>query len=86
MRDEIKHHSILLKNVGLLANLMANSKLRSDECSLLCKGMNHALSPDKIPVVDKITIVEAPCRKMNNTPTADQVRAEAVRAIRSSHP
>ena len=87
MRVEIKHHSILLKIAGLLANLMANSELTSDESSLLCKGMNHdALSPDKIPVPDPITIVEGACRKMDNKPTVDQVRAAAVRTIRSSHP
>ena len=47
--------------------------------------MIHALSPDKIPVVDPITIVEAACRKMDNKPIADQVLAEAVRVNRSSH-
>ena len=50
----------------------SDRELTSDESSLLCKRMNYAVSPDKIPVGDLITrlSVETACHKIDNKTTA----------------
>ena len=59
--------------------------LSPDEQSLLARGMNFAVAPSKIPVVDLIVSVESTVRKLDKSDT-EQVRSEAAKIIGSSHP
>ncbi|XP_072025236.1 uncharacterized protein [Amphiura filiformis] len=63
----------------------SDRELNDDEKSLLAKGMNYAVSPTSIPTIDLITGVELACNKLTDKTEKDQVRAEAVKVIGSSH-
>ena len=49
--------------------------LSDPELSVLKKGLNFAMTPRQVPVIDMITITETPCRNLNKG-DANEVRAK----------
>ena len=54
--------------------------LSDPELSVLKKGLNFAMTPKKLPVVDLITATESACRNLNSS-DANELRAKVVNAI-----
>ena len=54
--------------------------LSDSELSVLKKGLNFAVTPKKLPVVDLITATESACRNLNNSDT-NELRAKVVNTI-----
>ena len=54
--------------------------LSDPELSVLKKGLNFAMTPKKLPVVDLITATESACRNLNSS-DANELRAKVVNTI-----
>ena len=78
MENDIKH--IILYNTT-----KNKKKLTSAQTSLLSKGLNFALTPEKIPVADFIVATEQACVGLPPA-RATQLRAEITGAFKSSKP
>ena len=64
---------------------ISKHKLSKPETSLLAKGLNFAVAPVEIPVIELVVAAEQACAKLPNS-EATALRAEIVGAIKGSKP
>merc|ERR1711879_285013 len=58
-----------------------------EEESVLKKGLNFAVTPDKIPTEEYIIGIESACRLIGpNTKEAETLRSDCVRILKNAHP
>ena len=66
---------------------LSDHSLTDAELSVLRKGLNFAVSPDKLPVSDYITSIESACRLIGPyTEEAAHLRSECVNILKQSKP
>ena len=64
---------------------LSSKQLSSDQVSVLEKGLNFAVSPDKLPINDVIVATESACKDLPDK-TAAELRARVVNIVKTSKP
>ena len=66
---------------------LSSRQLTASEESVLKRGLNFAVTPSKIPVVDMIVGIETACKYINpNSEEATTLRTECTRILKSAKP
>ena len=78
-----EHQQTVDKNRWVI-NTSKKRQLTPGEKSVLEKGLNFAVTPQKIPYKDFIIGVEEACLSINNNATKDSLRAETVKILKKA--
>jgi hypothetical protein len=64
----------------------SSRQLSEHEHKLLQRGLKFAVTPNKLPVFEFITTTEEACAYIRDPKTAESLRGEIVKAVKSAHP